>query len=309
MKFKYLFMSVGVIVFAFLFSNKVSAENISYCTYGDLKLTLPVTIKVKLEGINMTYPFDENKKYHYSSSLYVYDEKTCNSSIPMPYFTSSNGLLVLKEGPNTYYINRSFYYSYNNMDISTSYYLSEGIYSQIDTTPPSFKSLYEEFFVSMDTQKDLEHFSKYISAYDTVDSQIIPEIIFDDYTDNYNIPGSYNIIYSACDKSNNCSKYIQTINVIDDIPPIIDGITQIDSYMSNPLSIFQIGNMLKAMDNYDGDISSAITLKDAYYNTNFPGVYYAYFSITDSSGNQISSPHKVTINYIDDVIPVIEGPT
>ena len=67
MKFKYLFMSVGVIIFTFLFSQKVSAIDIGYCSYGDLKLTLPVTIKVNLEGINMAYPFDENKKLEFSA--------------------------------------------------------------------------------------------------------------------------------------------------------------------------------------------------------------------------------------------------
>ena len=307
MKFKYLFMSVGVIIFTFLFSQKVSAIDIGYCSYGDLKLTLPVTIKVNLEGINMAYPFDENKKYHYSNSLYVYNQETCNSSIAIPFLTSNNGLLILKEGTNTYYINRTFSYSYNGSYINTNSYLSDGIYSVIDTTPPTINSSHKEFFVSMDSIHDLEFFSKYVSAYDTVDSQVIYEIVFDNYTDNYNIPGTYNIIYSSCDKSNNCSKFTQTINVIDNTPPTIIGIEKINSYMSNPLSLFQIGNMLEATDNYDGNISSAINLTDSHYDINYPGIYYAYFSVSDSSGNKVISPHKVTINYMDDIIPNIEG--
>ena len=309
MKLKYIFLSLFVAFFSLLFSFKVNAAEIDYCTYGSLKLTLPVTITVDVSGFNATYPFDVNKNYYYTDSLYVYDQETCNDSVNIPAFSGNNGMYILEDGFDTYYVTMTFYYSYNDTYYQSDYKLINGTYSNLDTTPPSISSSALSFVVSMDEQKPLDFFSITVFAYDSSDSNIIPEIIEDYYSDNYNVPGTYSIVYKACDKSNNCSKLIQTVIVKDLTPPIIFGITSIDSYMTNPISLFQIGNMLNAKDNLDGDISTSIYLDESYYNINYPGNYYATFKVKDSSGNEISNPYKVKINYYDDIAPTIEGPT
>lgn len=309
MKFKYIFLSLFAICFCFLFSNKVSATNAEYCSYGSLKLTLPVTISVDISGFNATYPFDVNKNYYYTDSLYVYDKDSCKTNLNIPTFSGNNGMDILNDGFDVYYVSMTFYYSYNNIYYMSDNKLINGHYSTIDTTPPKISSSALSFVVSMEEQKPLDYFSSTVFAYDSIDSNIDPEISEDYYSDSYNIPGIYSIIYKACDKSYNCSKLIQTVKVVDITPPIIKGIESIDSYMSNPLSLFQIGNKLTATDNLDGDISSSIFLTDSYYNTTHPGTYYALFGIIDSSGNEVLSPHKIVINYFDDISPTLEGPT
>ena len=309
MKLKYIFLSLFVTLISLFFSFKVGAANIDYCSYGSLKLTLPVTITVDISGFNSTYPFDINKNYYYTDSLYVYDRDTCNDSVKIPTFSGNNGMYILEDGFDVYYVTMTFYYSYNDIYYQSDYKLTNGIYSVLDTTPPSISSSALEFTLSMDEQKPLDYFSITVFAYDSNDSNIIPEIVEDYYSENYNIPGTYSIIYKACDKSKNCSKLIQTIHVIDMTPPSIHGITSIDSYMSNPITLFQIGSMLIAQDNYDGDISSSIYTDDSYYNINYPGTYYVTFKVKDSSKNEILTPYKVVINYFDDIIPTIEGPT
>lgn len=309
MKLKYIFMSLFVTLISLFFSFKVEAANIDYCSYGSLKLTLPVTITVDISGFNSSYPFDINKNYYYTDSLYVYDRDTCNDSVKIPTFSGNNGMYILEDGFDVYYVTMTFYYSYNNVYYQSDYKLTNGIYSVLDTTPPSISSSALEFTLSMDEQKPLDYFSITVFAYDSNDSNVIPEIVEDYYSENHNIPGTYSIIYKACDKSNNCSKLIQTIHVIDMTPPSIHGITSIDSYMSNPITLFQIGSMLIAQDNFDGDISSSIYVDDSYYNIHYPGTYYVTFKVKDSSKNEILTPYKVVIHYFDDIIPTIEGPT
>ena len=50
---------------SFLISNKVSAVT-DYCEFGDLKLSLPTTISVEIEGFDYNRPFDNYNKYRYS---------------------------------------------------------------------------------------------------------------------------------------------------------------------------------------------------------------------------------------------------
>jgi len=308
MKIKKLSIFFVILFASILFSNKVSAIDISYCSYGETKLTLPVSVKVEITGFDSTNPFNTQKNYYYTDTLYVYDNKSCHSSLTLPYIENKSGLNVINTGYTSYYVAISYYYSYNNTWYKSNDVLRNGSFSTIDTTEPRISSSNPDLKVSMNTLLDHKTLSNYINAQDDNDGTLPIKITYDNYTSNYNIPGTYHLTYSACDYSNNCSNYTQKITVIDNIRPIIEGDTLIKSHMSNPLSLFQIANTLRAIDNYDGDLSSSIYLVESYYNLNKPGVYYALFDVKDNSNNNLLTPFKVTINYLDDVSPIIEGP-
>ena len=309
MKFKYLFLSLFAIGICFLFPLKVEAIDISYCIYNNTKLPLPVTIGVEVDGFNANFPFDTTKNYSYSDSLYVYDASSCRQNLKLPNFIGNNGMDIIKVQYDTYYVTTQYYYIYNNTYTYSSFPLLNGNYSVTDTTPPTITTSSREYIVSVNSKKELDFFSSTIMAYDTNDGTIIPEIIEDYYSEKYNIPGEYSLVYKACDKRQNCTKLSLIIHVIDDVSPTISGNHQITSYMSNPISLFQIANSLIASDNCDGDISTSIYTVGSYYNTNYPGTYYALFDVKDKSGNFLDTPFKVEINHIDDIPPSIEGAT
>ena len=309
MKYKNILLFFLTLVASLLFSNKIEAANISYCSYNDIKLTLPVYIKVEINGVDSTYPFDTQKNYHYSDSLFVYNSSTCNASLTLPYIENKNGMNIIRNGYSSYYVSLNYYYSYNDVWYKSEVPLMHGVFTNIDTTKPTISSTTPNIVVSMETLLSLDTVHNYITAHDDSDGNLEVEMIYDNYTENYNQPGTYHIIYKACDYSNNCNSYSQKITVIDNIRPVISGKTSITSYMSNPLTLFQIANSLTAMDNLDGDISSSIYPIDSYYNINNPGTYYILFDVKDSSNNNLLTPFKVTINYLDDIAPSVEGPT
>ncbi len=296
MKPKYIFLTIFfTLLFSFSFST-INAIDYSFCSYGEeLNLTLPVTIGVH---VKVTHPMNSAKDYQFNEELYVYNEETCNSAVRKRTINSSGYFLIEK-----------YYYYYNGEPVEVDQPLGNGVYSEYDVTPPKITSTLETMTFSVDRYVELDYISVFINAFDDIDGNVIVEAIYDNYTPNYNKIGNYSIVFQACDKSNNCSTYNQKIKVHDVTPPTISGENKIQSYMSNSISLTDIGKNLVAIDNYDGDISTSIILEYTSYNSKTPGTYYAYYTIKDSSNNSVISPFKVEITVIDDIAPIIEGPT
>ena len=295
--FKKLMIFIFSLFTSFMISSKIGAIDISYCTYGtSLDLMLPVTIGVDIEAIDLFFPFSELHKLHDNKEYLVYDKYSCETGFQTPYIDEDKYLVAY-----------NYYYKYNGKTFTT-FPLNKGVYSNIDVTAPNINSFIDEISVSVSKYLSLDDISKYVNAQDDKDGNIIPEITYDNYSENYNKLGSYSIIFKACDYSNNCSSYQMKINVIDDISPTITGETNFNSYLSSPLSIYDIKSKLKAIDNYDGDISSDIYIKSHNYNKSSPGSYNIFFNVLDKSNNKIANDFKVTINVIDDIAPTIEGP-
>lgn len=290
------------LIFAFLFlvmiPSKVNAINLNYCNYNEnINLVLPVTIGAKISAIDRFYPFDSTKNLYYESTLFVHDEETCNSTISLPIINK-----------NDYFVTYEYYYIYND---STTYvnYIGNGTFQRKDITPPTISSITNKIYTNVEKYTELDNISIYITAFDETDGNVIPEIIYDNYSNNYDKIGEYTIVFEACDYSNNCSKYNQKVLVEDITPPTIEGVNYIKSYMSNPLKLEMISTMIKAYDSYDGNLSSNILIDSFEYNVAIPGMYYAHYIVFDLSGNRIVTPFKVDIEVIDDIAPIIEGPT
>lgn len=286
---------IAISYFLICFSTKTSA--VSYCNYGSIDLVLPVTIGVDTVTIDKMYPFELNKNIYDHDELYVYDRNSCLKSLNIPYYD-----------PLRYYSQSTYYYRYNGETTYVSY-IGSGAYSYKDYIAPSIYTTQDMFTIELDKEFDFEDVTNFIVSFDETDGSLIEELIYENYSENKHKIGTYSAIYKACDNSNNCSQITIKINVVDKKAPTINGINNIVSYMSHPVSNLDIMNMLTAMDNYDGNITHKIEIYSSNYTTEIPGIYFTSFIVKDSSNNTIEDPFKVTISLQDDINPQIEGPT
>ena len=194
--------------------------------------------------------------------------------------------------------------SFNNSDLTiTSTYLS------IDNMPPiiATDTIDTTLIVSVDEIINVNNIKNKIIAYDEVDGILDIKIEIDDYSTNYNILGLYQILFSATDNSGNTSTLSINVKVIDSTKPVISGQTQINSYMSNPLTIEQIKNVLSINDNYDKNLKDFHILEDNYSpNVHNEGSFKIVLYTIDKSQNQ-SNNFSIMVTTIDDIAPIITG--
>lgn len=148
-----------------------------------------------------------------------------------------------------------------------------------------------------------------LTAYDDIDGDLTDNIMIleDNYTDFIGVLGSYTIIFSVSDNSGNTTHTTVNVEVVDILPPVFTEIPEIIAVYPNVFSVEDIIFMLSASDNYDGDISSNITLvRDDYTdNAHKIGTYEFEVSVIDSSGNETYYIQQIKV--IDNEGPVIIG--
>lgn len=125
----------------------------------------------------------------------------------------------------------------------------------------------------------------------------------DNYSSNYNSKGTYQVVYSVKDSSNNTADYVITVNVIDNIKPTISGQATYSTGTTNKISEATIRAGLTAVDDYDGALS--LELVSDGYSQNYQQIrnHKITYKATDTSGN--STEYVVTINVFDDIPPTI----
>ena len=139
-----------------------------------------------------------------------------------------------------------------------------------------------------------------VSAKDNADGNITKNIKVSG-TVNTKKAGSYKLTYSVSDKAKNKTTVYRTIKVIDNVKPVINGITNIK------LNIGETFNTLKgvsASDNNDGNLTSKIKVSGT-VNVNKAGTYKLTYSVSDKSGNKATKQRTVTV--VDNIKPVIKG--
>ena len=156
--------------------------------------------------------------------------------------------------------------------------------------------------------KSIEEIISEFSASDNYDGNITNQITIT--KNNYesaekNKPGSYEIILSAKDSSNNVTYKSVFINLIDDIKPLINGPAEYVKDYNTPLTLSTIMSNLTATDNVDGTISNKIQIVENKYkgNESIIGTYTISFNVTDSSGN-VSNTFNVSVKVEDNKEPV-----
>lgn len=172
-----------------------------------------------------------------------------------------------------------------------------------DITPPVITGQ-SEYTQSMSQRLPLDEIKDNLNVSDNYNENLSPQLVSDDYTENYNKPGTYEMNYRAVDTSGNESTFKVTINVVDDIKPVISGPTNIVKGQNETLTTNDILADLTANDNHDGNITDKIKIvKDNYAgNGNKIGEYTITFEVSDSSFNK--STHIVTVQVKDNIPPV-----
>lgn len=180
----------------------------------------------------------------------------------------------------------------------------------IDTTSPYFVG--SDTIVSyFDQPITVAEIQSSLSAYDDIDGNLTSNItvVSDNYSANIDTLGTYQVIFAVSDNSSNSTQLTVNVELVDVLPPVFSDIGKITAVFPNTYSVGDITAMLSASDNYDGDISSTITLVTDDYtsNSSLVGEYQMTFSATDSSGN--STNYVQIIEVVDNQSPIISGTT
>lgn len=140
------------------------------------------------------------------------------------------------------------------------------------------------------------------SATDDIDCDVAVETYFpQEFFDalEYNIGGTYQLLYTATDSSGNSSSIIRIVNIEEDtIPPSLDFAQGSSSTYEYELGwTFDIENIEPPIvtDNCDGDNLSYNVSHNV--DTSSPGTYTITFTATDAAGNTASS--SVSLIVID----------
>lgn len=123
---------------------------------------------------------------------------------------------------------------------------------------------------------------------DNVDGDITNEVQITGWSAvDFTTIGAYDVQIDIVDESGNTSQAILTINVVDDVAPVITGP---DAFIKHPDFIFNAQDLLDyytAEDNIDGDITANIEMlsNELIGNADDPGTYNVVLRIEDAAGN------------------------
>ena len=150
----------------------------------------------------------------------------------------------------------------------------------VDLTPPVFFGLEPMTYIMGD---DLPDFMEGVSAIDDYDGDITHLIQVDstDFDDWF--IGTYNIIYTVKDASDNLTTETRTIEVVDQTPPVILNANHLTYIIGDEYPDYLAG--VSAFDLVDGILTQALQFDDSEVNYNEPGVYVFYIFVYDLSGN------------------------
>lgn len=180
----------------------------------------------------------------------------------------------------------------------------------VDTSSPEFESV-NEIISYVHSPISVAEIQSSLNAIDTIDGDVSSRItvISDNYTSNKTILGTYTIVFGVTDLSGNSNQVEIEVTVLDILKPEFSAMDPIHIPYGNSYSVNEIKQMLHASDNYDGDISTSITLVEDHYTSNsmIVGSYTMTFSVSDSSGNTASQ--TIVVNVVDEVAPIITGET
>ena len=150
-----------------------------------------------------------------------------------------------------------------------------------------------------------------VKAVDDVDGDITSSItvLQDTYTSHKNTVGTWDLLLSVSDSSQNESQFRIYIEVKDYDKPVASGqlTFNVDSTDSYDLSHFLV--LADITDNYDGNMTNRIVVSsDGYtgYET-VRGTHKVVCSATDTSGNRLDFTITINVTYIDQDAPVFTG--
>jgi hypothetical protein len=151
---------------------------------------------------------------------------------------------------------------------------------------------------------DIETIKNNLTVSDNYETGLLPVLVSDTYSVNKDVVGSWKITYEATDSSNNKSDlFTVTVNVIDNIKPVISGQDSYSTGTKVKLLESEIRAAITATDDYDGSLELELIYDDYTENHHLLGNYIIMYRATDSSNNFMN--FQVNIHVTDDTPPEI----
>ncbi len=164
--------------------------------------------------------------------------------------------------------------------------------------------------VSFDTTLSAQDIiNENFTASDGHDGPLVISIQDDQYTASKDTVGDYTVVLYAEDSSGNSVQKTVTIQVEDNIAPVLTTNLNINVYHSDPKILTEILDSLVIADDYDDAIDLDVTVvsEDYTVSNGVPGTYSVVIEIEDSSNN--TQQYELIISIIDDIFPAISGPS
>lgn len=151
----------------------------------------------------------------------------------------------------------------------------------------------------------VEEIKSSLNVTDNLDSSVPLVVELDNYTSNKDIPGTYQVIFSATDSSGNKSTHTVEVIVVDDVKPVITGSNSYTKHNNVTVSRDYYLSQLEVSDNVDTlELSQLNIVSDTFTgNADKVGTYQIVVNITDNAGNT-SDNFTITIT-VDDKIPPV----
>lgn len=176
----------------------------------------------------------------------------------------------------------------------------------IDIEKPTFGITNTTITVSYTDLINVENLKADLLATDNYDDaeDIVINILENSYLDNNTTVGTYTVVYRAIDSSANYRDIYITINVVDDVAPVITGPNTFDTPLSPKTPLATILAQFTASDEKDGNVTDSIeVITDNYSAAITAGVYSVTIRFSDDKGNQTTK--TISISMVDGLPPVL----
>ena len=176
----------------------------------------------------------------------------------------------------------------------------------VDVTKPTITGSTVKVQISYTQTWNINAFKSTLVASDNYDTLTNADITIksDGYTSNKTNLGTYNVVFSLKDSSNNEQTFTKQVEVIDDIAPTFSGQTSYVKNITGILTVNDIKGNLTATDAKDGNRTAYITVKSDGYTGkgHIVGTYTIVFEVKDTKNN--TATLNVTVQVMDNIPPV-----
>lgn len=154
--------------------------------------------------------------------------------------------------------------------------------------------------IGYDTTMTLESIGEnltYTDNYDLADDLILA-VDIDDYSNNLNIIGNYQIIFSVTDSSGNKTIKEVIVEVVDQIGPVVYfNESVIQTYTDTVMALPDFVQLLKATNEIDRHKDYYLTVKYDSYTKNAmnPGTYHLSLDLVDNFGCEITKDFEIKV--------------
>lgn len=171
----------------------------------------------------------------------------------------------------------------------------------VDNSPPIIIQLNENIKYSYKAIINKENILSNFSIKDDYSYKVDTSITGIDLNKTNKL-GKYNITIKSIDFSNNISTFDSTIEIVDDIPPIIDGPSYINANVNELLNEEEILKQFNVTDDIDKNPTLKIIENEYKNNYQNVGEYTLTLQANDSNNNETKK--TIQINVVDDDGPI-----